>query len=111
VATVLFTLGVACLILAPALVVATFVSLWRVGRSVKAHDPQLWDSMRPGLYGSRMAQVGHSERLRDFFDGHEYESFKDPTLNRFARAYVYLGRASVVALVGAVATVVWACYG
>ena len=108
----LFVVGAACIILALALILTSFVTLWLVGHSVKAHDPDLWESMRPGFYGSRTVQFRHSEHLRDFFKRREYESFNDPALNRRARAYVVMVRAAVAAaLVGALGTVVWAYWG
>jgi hypothetical protein len=103
--------GIGCIVLAPALVIASFVALWRLGRSVRARNPELWESMRPGLYGSRMLQQTRSERMKDFLDGREYESFNDPALNRLVRAYVFCGRGAAVAMVGAVVTVIWACWG
>lgn len=104
------TLGIACIVAAPLLILSSFVALWRMGRAITAVNPALWDEMKPGAYSDIWVTRKHTEALSAFLSTKEYLSLNSASITRLAVIYKVLRNAAVVALCGAVVTVFWACH-
>ena len=100
--------GVLCLVSLFPLVLVSFWCLWRLGRAIEAVAPEVWAEMRPefGLRGKVARQRGRRRAL--FLASREYESLGSPLVNERARTYQRLEKVIVVALIGAILTVIWA---
>lgn len=105
---ILQALGAACLITVLPLIILSFVLVWKLGRIVAAINPSLWDEMKPGMYSDIRVSRAHRQRLSEFLSTREYLSLNSPSADRVAVAYKIVRAAAVVALIGAVATVLWA---
>ena len=109
-ATVIGIIGLTCVVLTLLFLSAHWVTLWQLGRNLKGHDAALWDSLKPRFYRSHMTILGAKDRWEAFLDGREFESYKDPKLNRLVLAYRLCGVAYWVALVVAVASIIYVCW-
>jgi hypothetical protein len=100
--------GVSCLVSLLPLVLVSFWCLWRLGRAIEAVAPDVWAEMRPefGIPHKVLNQCGQRRAL--FLASREYESLGSPIVNQRARTYQRLQKAIVVALIGAILTVIWA---
>ena len=100
-------IGTACIVAAPVLILSSFVFVFKMGRAISAVDSALWDEMRPGMFSDIRVSREHRERLGQFLSTKEYLSLNDEAVARLAVAYKVTRNAAVVALCGAVATVIW----
>lgn len=104
------SLGMACLIAAPILVVSFFVLILQLGRAIAAVNPGLWDEMKPGFYSSIWTSQQHRENLDLFLSMDEYRSLNSRKIDRLASACKRLRIAAPTAFIGAVLFVLWALY-
>jgi hypothetical protein len=109
-ATVIGILGLTCVVLALLFFLATWVTLWQLGRNLRNHDAALWDSIKPRFYTTHMALLGAKDRWASFIDGREFESYNDPKLNQLVLAFRLCGIGYWVAFAVAVASIVYVCW-
>jgi len=62
-ATAIGILALTCVALTLLFFLATWVTLWRLGRNLRSHDAALWDSIKPRFYTTRMALLGVKRSL------------------------------------------------
>ena len=103
--TLALVFGTACIILTPLLIVSSFVLVFRMGRSIAAVNPKLWDEMKPGMYSDIRVSREHRSRLSEFLSSDEYLSLNDPEITRWAVADKVTRNCAVAALCGGAITV------
>lgn len=102
---VVLLIGVACLLAAPFLFVSVRVLTWQFGRAVRAVNPDLWESMRPGLNSSAIQQRRRTRRLREFLWTREYADLNRPEITRLGNACLRVAWALLITMFVAGATI------
>ena len=108
--TLMVVLGVACLLAAPMLYILMWVSLSQLGKVLASVDAAKWNSIKPTMASSLAETHARSRRLREFISHREYRALGNPRITVLAERFRLIQTATCVAMLGGIATVIWAVF-